>query len=79
MDFGGTPQEVTVGGKSFWKDSAALQTPGGTRYGSQFVAVDKGYLLTFSFSALDSPKLENLREIEKSLETVQFLASEPAK
>jgi tetratricopeptide (TPR) repeat protein len=69
MEFSEIPEEVTVGGRSFWKNTFAVQTSAGTRYGSQFAAADKGYLLLFTFGSLD---LASLSEIEKSLESIHF-------
>jgi tetratricopeptide (TPR) repeat protein len=72
MELIGAPEQIMIGGRSFWKGNFAVQTTAGTRYGSQFVIVDKGYLLMFS---LGSPDLPGLRDIEKSLGTIRFLDS----
>gem|GEM_PF-2526182 len=72
MELNGTPEQITIGGRSFWKGNFVLQTTTGTRYGSQFVTIDKGYLLMF---VLGSPDLPGLRDIEKSLASVRFLNS----
>jgi len=68
----GAPEQIMMGGRSFWKGNFAVQTTTGTRYGSQFVTMDKGYLLMFF---LGSPDLPGLRDIEKSLESIRFLES----
>jgi tetratricopeptide (TPR) repeat protein len=67
----GTPYQLTIGGRSFWKGTFAIQKAVGTVYGSQFVTTDKGYLVRFSVSG---PDLASLHEIEKSLESVRFIA-----
>lgn len=72
MELNGSPEQITMGGRSFWKGNFAVQTAAGTRYSSQFVTVDKGYLLMFF---LGSPDLPGLRDIEKSLQSVRFLRS----
>jgi len=72
MELKGAPEQIMMGGRSFWKRNLAVQTTTGTRYGSQFVTMDKGYLLMFF---LGSPDLPGLRDIEKSLESIRFLES----
>jgi hypothetical protein len=52
--------------------SFTLQTATGSRYGSQFVTAEKGYLLLF---AVDSAEPASLNEIEKSFESIRFLES----
>ncbi len=72
MELNGPPEQIMIGGRSFWKGNLAFQTTAGTRYVSQFVMMDKGYLLMFY---LGSPNLSGLRDIEKSLQSVRFLDS----
>jgi tetratricopeptide (TPR) repeat protein len=72
IELNGPPEQVMMGGRSFWKGNLAFQTTTGTRYASQFVTADKGYLLMF---ALYSPDLPGLRDIEKSLESIRFRES----
>jgi len=72
MELKGAPEQIMMGGRSFWKGKLAVQTTTGTRCGSQFVTMDKGYLLMFF---LGSPDLPGLRDIEKSLESIRFLES----
>ncbi|HEY1421853.1 MAG TPA: tetratricopeptide repeat protein [Candidatus Acidoferrum sp.] len=72
MNFSGNPEEVSIGGRRFWKGSFGVQTPAGTRYGSQFVTADSGYLLVFSFSAFDGPELAAVHEMEETMKSVQF-------
>ena len=72
MELNEPPEQTMMGGRSFWKGTFAVQTTTGTRYASQFVTMDKGYLLMFF---LGSPDLPGLRDIEKSLKSVRFLDS----
>jgi tetratricopeptide (TPR) repeat protein len=72
MELNAAPEQIMIGGRSFWKGNFAIQTTAGIRYGSQFVTMDKGYLLMFF---LGSPDLQGLRNMEKSLETIRFLDS----
>jgi len=65
----GVPEEVTVGGRKFWKDGYIARNGVIVRYGSEFIVEMKGYLLVFAFGA---PDLGNLSQMEKSLETLQF-------
>jgi len=70
MEFSGAPQELILGGKSFWKGTFEIQTTTGTGYVSQFVAADKGYLLMFTIASRD---LASLSGIEKSMESIKFV------
>ncbi len=70
MQLNGAPEQVTIGGRSFWKGNFVLQTGAGTLYDSQFVTIDKGHVLMFVLSSQDLP---GLRDIEKSLASVHFL------
>ena len=72
MNLNEEPQQIMIGGRSFWKEDFTVQTTTGTVYGSQFVTINRGYLLMFS---LGGPDLPSLRNIEKSLETIRFLDS----
>jgi tetratricopeptide (TPR) repeat protein len=66
------PEEITIRGRSFWKATFAAQTAMGSRYTSEFVTADKGYLLMFVVGGQDPT---SLREIEKSLESIHFLGT----
>jgi hypothetical protein len=66
----GSPEERPIGGRIFLKQSFLVRAAMGTQYASQFVTLDKGYLLMFS---LAGPDLPSLLEVEKSLDSIHFL------
>jgi tetratricopeptide (TPR) repeat protein len=72
MEASGSPEERSIGGRSFWKGNFIVRTATGTRYESQFMRVEKGYLLVLLFTG---PDLASLGEIEKSLDSIHFLNS----
>lgn len=65
----GTPMEVLLGGRSFWRAGFAVRNAPVVGHGSEFVTETKGYFLVFTFGA---PDLATLSEIEKSLDSIQF-------
>ncbi|MGB8493430.1 MAG: tetratricopeptide repeat protein [Candidatus Acidiferrum sp.] len=72
MDASNSPEDRSIGGRSFWEENFEIRTATGTRYGSECVRAEKGYLLVF---ILAGPDLASLGEIEKSLDSIQFLES----
>ena len=70
MEASGSPEERSIGGRSFWKGNFLVRTATGTNYGCQYVRADKGYLLVFS---LAGPDVAGLNEVEKSLSSIHFL------
>jgi tetratricopeptide (TPR) repeat protein len=72
MELRGSPEERSIGGRTFWKESFVIRVATGTSYGSQFVSEDKRYLLIFN---LGSPDLGSLGDLEKSLTSIHFLES----
>lgn len=66
----GTPENIMIAGRGFWKTNLAAQTAMGSHFASEFVTENKGYLLMF---VVGVPDPTSLREIEKSLESIRFL------
>jgi len=70
MEVSGSPEEHSVGGRTFWKQNFLVHTATGTGYAAEFVTTDKGYLLMFLLTASD-PKI--LADLEKSLDSIHFV------
>jgi len=70
MEPSASPEERSIGGRSFWKVNFSLRTAAGVGHGAEFVTADKGYLLMF---VLGGPDLASVSEIEKSLQSIHFL------
>jgi Flp pilus assembly protein TadD len=69
LEVSGSPEERSIGGRTFWKRNFLVHTATGKGYAAQWVTTDKGYLLMFSLTAPDPKTLEDL---EKSLDTIHF-------
>ncbi len=69
IELTGTPQEITIGGRKFWRGDFKVQTAAGGAYVSQFVTPDRGYLLLVVVASRD---LDGLHQIETSLESMHF-------
>jgi tetratricopeptide (TPR) repeat protein len=70
MEPNASPEERSIGGRSFWKVNFSVRTAAGVGHGTEFVTADKGYLLMF---VLGGPDLASLGEVEKSLQSIHFL------
>jgi tetratricopeptide (TPR) repeat protein len=70
MKTSGSPEERSIAGRVFWKQSLLIRTATGTSYSTEFVTTDKGYLLMFLLAAPDPKTLVNL---EVSLDSIQFV------
>jgi len=70
MEPSASPEERSIGGRSFWKVNFSVRTAAGVGHGTEFVTSDKGYLLMF---VLGGPDLASLGEVEKSFDSIHFL------
>jgi tetratricopeptide (TPR) repeat protein len=68
----GTPEELPVGGRSFWKANLTVRMNNGLQHGAEIATVDKGFVLLFVFVGSDAAGLE---EIVKAMQSVRFLQS----
>jgi hypothetical protein len=70
MEIVGTPQELLLGGRKFWKADLTLRMSDGVRHAAQIATVEKGYVLQF---LLASPDTTGLDEMMKTMQSLRFI------
>ena len=70
MEIVGTPQELPLGGRKFWKADLTIRMTNGVQHAAQIAMIEKGYVLQF---LLMSPDAAGLEEIMKSMRSLRFL------
>lgn len=70
----GSPQELPLGGRKFWKADLTVRMTNGSHHAVQVATMEKGYLLQF---LLASPDAAGLDEILKTMQSLRFIDTPP--
>jgi TonB family protein len=71
MEIVGTPQELLLGGRKFWKADLTVHISSGVHHAAQIATIEKGYVLQFLLVSPDATGLDEILPTMQSLRLIE--------